>query len=246
MRSALGLILSDPDWKYGDWTRFTRCQMDLRYEGVGPATVYAYAFDSSSRAHANLQLSTGRMEPGAVRHVSTELTGGLLSQASPTTDEHYDGAFRAREVAGLQITVHKPAGPFTLYVDNIRLTPRARAGPSTRPEPAAGREPGEAREAGTLTPDEVLRLQERQVQLDAVVEMALTLKRAGKLREAEAKLRTVVGLDPANLQAHRVLGWTLVDLGLRTEAEKEFRKVLELNPSDAVRAEVEAALRKLE
>jgi beta-lactamase regulating signal transducer with metallopeptidase domain len=244
-RSAFGLMLSDPDWKYADWTRFARCQMDLRYEGVGPATVYAYAFDSPSRAHANLQLSTGRMEPGAVRHVSTELTARLLSQASPTTDEHYDGAFRAREVAGLQITVHKPAGPFTLYVDNICLTPRAGAGPSTRPGPAADRERGEGRKAETLTPDEALRLQERQMQLDAVVEMAQALKRAGKLREAEAKLRRVLELDPANLRAHRVLGWTLVDLGLRTEAAKEFRGVLELNPSDAVREEAEKALERL-
>ncbi len=124
-RPTLGLILSDPDWRYKDWTRFQRVQMDLRYEGPAQAEVYAYVADDVGRGHASLGLTGGTMRPGDVRHVSVALSDDFLSSGRPRPGGYYDGAFRAREVAVLQLTVANAPGPFTLYVDNLRLTPRA-------------------------------------------------------------------------------------------------------------------------
>jgi Flp pilus assembly protein TadD len=78
------------------------------------------------------------------------------------------------------------------------------------------------------------------------LEQAVALKREGKPAEAEEQLRKALALNAGDPQVHRVLAWTLMDLNRKAEAVAEFRTVLELNPGPDVRAEVEAALRKLE
>ena len=231
-RATLGLILSDPDWRYKDWTRFRHFRMDLRYEGPAPAEVYAYAADDVGRGHGMLTVTGGMMQPGDVRQVSVNLTDDLLASNSRSyLKRYYDGAFRTREVAALQIVVANPPGPFTLYVDNIRLTPRAVA------------EPGEA--AAPAAPPDV-RLQERQAQAAALLQEAVALKRNGELGGAVQKLQEARALDDTNPEIHRVLGWTLLALDSKTDAAAAFRRVLELDPPPTVAAEVQEALRKLQ
>ena len=226
-RPTMGLILSDPDWRYKDWTQFRQFRMDLRYEGPAPAEVYAYLADDVGRVHASVGLTGGVMQPGGVRNVSLDLTEELLAKGRPRPGGYYDGAFRAHEVAALQITVANPPGPFALYVDNIRLTPRAL--------PAATKAPAEA-------PD----LAARPAQAAALLGQAVALKREGNLADAEARLQQAVKLDDRNPEVHRVLAWTLLGLNRKPEAAAAFRKVLELHPSREVEAEVRAALEKLQ
>jgi hypothetical protein len=226
-RSTLGLILSDPDWRYKDWTQFRHFQVDLRYEGPAPAEVYAYIADDVSRTHATLGLTGGTMQPGGVRNVSVDLTDDFLANGRPGQGRYHDGAFRAHEVAILQITVANPPGPFTLYVDNLRLTPRAIPG---------------AAEAPVEAPD----VAARRAQAVALLEQAVALKRDGNLADAAARLEQALKLDDTNAEVHRVLAWVLVDLDRKTDAVAEFHKVLELSPAPEVRTEVETALKRLE
>ena len=231
-RPTLGLILSDPDWRYKDWTQFRQFRMDLRYEGAAPAEVYAYAADDVGRGHGMLTVTGGMMQSGDVRHVSVDLTDDLIASSSRSyLKRYYDGAFRAHEVAALQITVANPPGPFTLYVDNIRLTPRA--------TPAAT---GAAARAHVEAPVPA----ELRAQAAALLEQGIGLKREGKLAEAEEELRVALKLDDRNVEIHRVLGWTLLGLNRKAEAAAAFRKVLELHPGPEVEAEVKEALTKLE
>jgi tetratricopeptide (TPR) repeat protein len=205
--------------------------MDLRYDGPAPAEVYAYVADDVGRGHAVLSVTGGMMQPGDVRHVSVNLTDDFLAANSRCyLNVYYDGSFRTREVAALQITVPDPPGPFTLYVDNIRLTPRA------------GAEPAET----AVTPSRAAAAPELRAQATALLQEAVVLKRNGEFAEAVQKLQYALKLDDQNPEIHRVLGWTLAELNRKAEAVAEFRTVLELNPGPDVRAEVEAALRKLE
>jgi len=230
-RPTLALILSDPDWRHKDWTQYRHLGMDLRYEGPAPAEVYAYVADDVGRVHSSVGLTGGMMQPGGVRNVSLDLTDELLTKGRPRPNGYYDGAFRAREVAALQITVANPPGPFTLYVDNIRLTPRALPAAVEGPAPTAAEAPD---------------LAARRAQAAALLQEAVALKRDGKLAEAAQQLQEALKLDDANPEVHRVLGWTLLSLGRKAEAAAAFRNVLELKPRPEVEAEVKEALRKLE
>jgi len=179
-----------------------------------------------------LTVTGGMMQSGDVRHVSVDLTDDLIASSSRSyLKRYYDGAFGAHEVAALQITVANPPGPFTLYVDNIRLTPRA--------TPAAT---GAAARAHVEAPVPA----ELRAQAAALLEQGIGLKREGKLAEAEEELRVALKLDDRNVEIHRVLGWTLLGLNRKAEAAAAFRKVLELHPGPEVEAEVKEALTKLE
>ena len=75
---------------------------------------------------------------------------------------------------------------------------------------------------------------------------ALAAKRQGNLKEAEELLRAAIELDDSNVEARRVLGWTLADQGRKAEAAEEFRKVLALTEDEQVRKTSEEALKRLE
>ncbi len=236
LRPYLGFILSDPDWKYQDWTRFSRFEMDLRYEGPAPTEVYAYAADDVGRGHAVIALTGGDAEPGQVRHVAVDLTDEFLTGGRPRPGRYYDGAFRTREVAAVQIEVPDAPGPFTLYIDNIRLTTREGLPPATHDEVA--------------TPDATERGPEQQAQNEArasdLLSQAVVLKRRGQHGDAEKLLHEAVELDPRNAEAHRVLGWTLAEQRKTDAAAAAFHKVIELTDDPDVKREAEAALRRLE
>ena len=51
---------------------------------------------------------------------------------------------------------------------------------------------------------------------------------------AEAALQLAVGLDPSNVNAQRLLGHVLSQLGRRSEAEAAMRRTRELDPTDAL------------
>ena len=78
------------------------------------------------------------------------------------------------------------------------------------------------------------------------VEAALKAKREGNLKEAEELLRAAIALDDNNVEAHRVLGWTLADQGRKPEAAKEFRKGLALTQDEQVRKTSAEALKRLD
>jgi tetratricopeptide (TPR) repeat protein len=236
IRPYLGFILSDPDWRYKDWTRFSRFEMDLRYEGPAPTDVYAHTMDDVGRRHASLDLTGGDMEPGQVRHVAVDLTDEFFARARSQPETYYDGAFRAREVAGFQITVPDPPGPFTLYIDSIRLTPREGLPPPDHDEVA--------------TPNAMERDPEQQAQNEArandLLNEAVVLKRRGQHLAAEKLLHEAIELNPRNVEAHRVLAWTLAEQRKTDAAAAAFRKVIELTDDPDVKREAEAALRRLE
>ncbi|MCA1633434.1 MAG: tetratricopeptide repeat protein [Acidobacteria bacterium] len=61
---------------------------------------------------------------------------------------------------------------------------------------------------------------------------AASLRAAGQLDEAVARLREANTIDPANTRAHRLLGEVLLESGARREALEEFRAVTRNDPND--------------
>src|SRR5436309_5106441 len=70
-----------------------------------------------------------------------------------------------------------------------------------------------------------------QAETAALLRQAVALLQAGKLDEAEPLVRRALGNAPQNPDAHNLLGAILDQRGRSTEAEREYREALRLNPS---------------
>jgi len=66
------------------------------------------------------------------------------------------------------------------------------------------------------------------VTVDELVQQGIEDKNAGRLDDAEMKLRAAVLEEPNNEDAHWALAWTLAQAKKKAEAITEFNKVLEL------------------
>ncbi len=71
-------------------------------------------------------------------------------------------------------------------------------------------------------------------QANVHLNLARSLKGAGKLEEAAASYRQALHFDPANFQAHNNLGNIYRDQGKREEAAASFQNALRVNPDHAV------------
>lgn len=125
---TIGFRLPDPDWRYKDWSLFEKFEMDIRFEGQTRTNIYAYVVDDPASGHSSTFLAAVWLEPGDVQHLSVDLTEETLSNGRLREGRYYDGAVRYHEIAMLQVTASKGEAPFSLSVDNIRLTPRPNAG----------------------------------------------------------------------------------------------------------------------
>ena len=68
---------------------------------------------------------------------------------------------------------------------------------------------------------------------DAHYNLGVTLKKLGRLEEAEASLRQAIALKPDFAEAHNYLGNALRELGRSKDAEASYRKTIALKPDYA-------------
>jgi len=123
----MSLYLSDPDWKYRDWRRFSKLEMDLMVEATNPVGIGICVQDHPSCGHGVLWIFGGTLEPGQPVHVSFALDEKSLRGARDMDATYFSGAFRTDSVSRLYIGVGKPTELIKLYIDNIRLTPKVAA-----------------------------------------------------------------------------------------------------------------------
>jgi len=136
----MSIYTSDPDWKLKDWRRFSKLEMDLMLEGGGDRRITVTVQDHVAGAHGSVVMFSGTVLPGESRHISYPLTAASLRGDAYWNAKYFSGRFRADEVSRFLISVQGPTEPFTLYLDNIRLTPRAEGDVrDAEAEPAAGR-----------------------------------------------------------------------------------------------------------
>jgi len=84
------------------------------------------------------------------------------------------------------------------------------------------------------------------VTVDELVEQGIEDKNAGRLDDAEMKLRAAVLEEEGNEDAHWVLAWTLAAAEKNSEAIAEFEKVLELTADAKRTSEAKAAIQRLQ
>jgi len=84
------------------------------------------------------------------------------------------------------------------------------------------------------------------VTVDELVEQGIKDKNAGRLEDAEMKLRAVVLEEEGNEDAHWALAWTLAAAKKKSEAIAEFEKVLELTADAERTSEAKAAIQRLQ
>ena len=84
------------------------------------------------------------------------------------------------------------------------------------------------------------------VTVDELVEQGIEDKNAGRLEDAEMKLRAAVLEEEGNEDAHWALAWTLAAAEKKSDAIAEFEKVLELTADAKRTSEARAAIRRLQ
>ena len=84
------------------------------------------------------------------------------------------------------------------------------------------------------------------VTVDELVEQGIEDKNAGRLEDAEMKLRAAVLEEEGNEDAHWALAWTLAAAEKKSEAIAEFEKVLELTDDAKRTSDAKAAIRRLQ
>ncbi|HJN15193.1 MAG TPA: tetratricopeptide repeat protein [Armatimonadota bacterium] len=232
----MSLFIQSPDWRFKDWSPFAKLEVDLKIDADTAQSAHVIILDDIGRRHGRARLFGTSLRPGEHRHVSCDLAAPNLAGKIAPFATYFDGRLREREIAVLAITIHQATGPFTLYVDNLRLTPRPGAWPEAEaPEGLADGPPDREAISG-----------EELAQTGALLRRALALKRQGQLQDAEGLLREAIELAPQDAEPHRVLAWTLVEMGKDTEATGEFRRAIELTEDPAVKREAEAALKRLD
>ena len=118
------VAINDPDWRFKDWRRFSRFEMDLKLEGEDPQEVCVEICDDIGRGHGQVELFRDIVQPGRTVNIAYALDEAGLQGGKTAEANHFSGRFRAGEVSGLSIMLPDPRAPVTLYIDNLRLTPR--------------------------------------------------------------------------------------------------------------------------
>lgn len=140
--------IDDPDWRFKDWRRFAKFEMDLMIESEQAQNLYVLACDDSARGHGRIILFRGRVQPDVPLHISYPLDQATLRGRKTYEGGYFSGSFRAAEVASLEVQLVDPTLPVTLYLDNLRLTPRAEGTLGLLPARAV--EPGPVIVKGTV------------------------------------------------------------------------------------------------
>ncbi|MGD8240784.1 MAG: sigma-70 family RNA polymerase sigma factor, partial [Armatimonadota bacterium] len=124
--------LWDPDWKFKDWRRFSKFEMDFMIESPRPERFRIRLHDDVWHGHGQVYVFNGTVQPGEMVHIDYPLNRETLRGARTWESPYFDGRFRASEVTNIEFMFTDPAAPITLYIDNLRLTPRT----GDEPEPA--------------------------------------------------------------------------------------------------------------
>jgi hypothetical protein len=123
-RAYINWEIADPDWRLKDWRPYSAFEMDLRLDGIEPQKMSVRAYDEVGLGHGVLYLWAGAMQPGEERHLRCNLADANRRAAKSPQADYFGGTFRDSEVATVIVILYEPTQPFTLYVDNLRLTPR--------------------------------------------------------------------------------------------------------------------------
>ncbi|MGD8238919.1 MAG: sigma-70 family RNA polymerase sigma factor [Armatimonadota bacterium] len=148
--------LIDPDWQFKDWQRFSQFEMDLRLDSPTPQRIWVCAHDHPTCGHGMIDIFSDVLQPGEQRHIAYPLTEETLRGHKSWTALYFDGAFRADSVSRLSIGVSDPRPPITIYLDNVRLTPRAEAEADTTDDATAPPPPAEVPAPATAAQNTVV------------------------------------------------------------------------------------------
>ncbi|HJN18386.1 MAG TPA: tetratricopeptide repeat protein [Armatimonadota bacterium] len=227
-RPDLGIGISDPDWRLKDWSQFTRFDMDVRLEGDEAQAIRVCIEDDIAMGHGELALFGGVIQPGETRHIACTLDKRALRGYKSAHAEYYSGSFRWDEVALLMLLVKDPTQPFTLYIDDLRLSTggvpqRAPAPTEADDEPAGG---------GRAVAQEFCANGRR-------------LKGLGQHAAAAAELLRAIEADPGLVDARWVLAWVLVELDDNAGAVAAFEQVIRLAPESEEARQAQAAANRL-
>ena len=176
--------------------------------------------DSSSRRCALQKVKLG------ADHPHTLLSMASLGVCYGSLGRHADQIKLREEILALQ-----KAGLGPDHADTLRSVQLLALNHATFGDLLRGQ--GEFAEAGREY-GEILRLKPYEAMGQGrLFCLGLTLEQHGKLREAEARYREVVRLDPRFWEVHFSLGQVLNKQGKVGEAEAEKKQVLRLNPDFA-------------
>ncbi|MGD8238525.1 MAG: hypothetical protein PVH68_08245, partial [Armatimonadota bacterium] len=117
------LSIHDPDWRFKDWRRFSKFEMDLKFVSAAPQRIRVFLHDDVGYSHGTVLMFEAIVQPGESHHIEYALDPDAL-KGQPAVRARYFGGFRAGEVAGLEVIMDDAPPPMTLYIDNLRLTPR--------------------------------------------------------------------------------------------------------------------------
>lgn len=129
------------DWRFGDLRRFSKIELDLMLEAQKPTTMRVRLHDDVWHGHGYVHIFSGPVTPGEPVHVDYALDDIARDATMVLEAAYYDGHFRTSEATNLEVMFVDPEGPVTVYVDNIRFTPRAPGEPAMAPGAAAGPPP---------------------------------------------------------------------------------------------------------
>jgi tetratricopeptide (TPR) repeat protein len=233
----MSLFIADPDWKLKDWRRFSRFEMDFRIEGDEPQSVSVRIHDDTGFGHGIVYLFNKSVQPGQDVHVAYPLNAGTLRGSKDAQARYFGGRFRSAEVAVLMVMVAKPTRPFTLYLDNLRLTPREAGAGTGAVVPAA---PGIRASAAGPVPAKRDAAAARQH-----CEAAMAHKKAGRLQDAVREFQAAIAADPRCAEAYSGMAWAYVALGQNEKAVQAFEKTVELAPDTELGTEARKSLERL-
>ncbi|MFQ6098899.1 MAG: hypothetical protein ACE5O2_14310 [Armatimonadota bacterium] len=123
--AAIEVSIADPDWRFKDFRRFGAFEMDLMLVADEPQEVGVLLLDDVRGSHGQVAAFWGFVAPREPVHVSCPLMPGALVGQKHPQSECFRGPFRIGEVACIYVHLPEPKGPVTLFIDNLRLTPRA-------------------------------------------------------------------------------------------------------------------------
>ncbi len=117
--------IADPDWKLKDWRRFSKFEMDLMLVAETRQEVAVGLMDDVGGAHRHVTMFRGTVLPDAPVHIAYDIDLERLGDPEQAQSGGFTGPFRIDEVCLLWTNLPQPRGrAVTLYIDNLRLTPR--------------------------------------------------------------------------------------------------------------------------
>jgi len=225
-----GMSLHDPDWRLKDWRRFSKFEMDLKMEAAAAARIRVFLHDDVGYSHGMITVFEAIVQPGEAHHVAYALDADGL-KGGPAVRAKYFEDFRTAEMAGLQVMVDEAAPPFTLYIDDLRLTPR---NPQEHVVPAA---PGAPPADDEPHPDDAARLH---------CDAGMALNDAGRWAEAVNEFEAAVAADAKFVAAYHGMALSYVELKMNDRAVNAFRKVAELSPDTDLGEQARQAIKRLQ